>query len=173
MTKEPRKSKKKIIQSLHHVPSLRETLSRLYAEKKINQERKDFILLNLGVHLGIGLVRFTVTPFPVPIGSILRPLWVMANRMYCNLKWDMHRKKTHSIAVLLFSFIPFLGFFAYTIPLKKKSKYLSYLYAEHIAYELYNTALEDKLAKVPKLIRKIGYALLVPKENRGEEQERP
>ena len=172
---------KKLIQSLHHIPSLKETIARMLADSKISQEREryinthleewvadsKYILLNLGVHIGIGFVRFTVVPFPLPIGSVLRPLWVMANRMYCNLRWDMRRKRVHSLSVLLFSIIPFLGYFAYTIPLKKKSEYLTYLYAQHISYILYGTALEERLKKMPKLVKKIGYILLLPKEIRS------
>ncbi len=180
MTEKHKKSKRKIIESLHHVPSLRETITRMSTDGKLSKERQDYILLhleewvadskyillNLGVHIGMGFVRFTVMPFPLPIGSTLRALWVMGNRMYCNLRWDMHRKKVHSIPVLLFAIIPFLGYFAYTIPLRKKSEYLTYLYAQHISYMLYDKTLEQKLRKVPRPIKKIVYALLVPAEIR-------
>jgi len=184
MTKKSKKSKREAIKSLHHVPSLQETIARLSADKKINKEREDYInshlegwvadskyiLFNLGVHLAMGVVRFTATPFPLPIGSTIRPLWVMACRMYCNLRWDMNRKRVHSIPVLLFSIIPFLGYFAYTIPLKKKSEYLTYLYVQHIAYMMYDKTFEEKLAKTPKFIRKIGYALLLPEEYKHREK---
>ncbi len=180
MAQKPKRSKKKIIQSLHHVPSLRETVARMSADGKISKEREDYInshldewvtdskyiLLNLGVHLGMGFVRFTATPFPLPIGSTIRPLWVMGCRMYCNLRLDWHHKKVHSIAVLLFSIIPFLGYLAYTIPLRKKSEYLTYLYAEHISYMMYDVTFEDKMKKAPRFIRRIAYALLVPGEYR-------
>lgn len=125
-----------------------------------------YILFNLGVHIGIGLVRFTALPVPLPIGSILRPIWVIANRIHCDVRWDMHRKKIHSIHVLLFSAIPFLGYFAYTIPLRKKSEYLTYLYAQHISYGIYDTTLEEKLSGAPRFVRRIGYTLLVPAEIR-------
>ena len=152
----------------------------MLAESKISQEREryinshleewvadsKYILLNLGVHLAMGFFRFTALPFPLPIGSTVRPIWVMANRMYCNLRLDWHRKRVHSIPVLLFSIIPFVGYFAYTIPLKKKSEYLTYLYAEHISYMLWEKTLEGRLRGVPRLIKKIAYALLVPAEIR-------
>ena len=180
MHDKPKKSKRDAIKNLHHIPSLKETIARLSLDGRIDNERQDYItsrledwvadskyiLFNLGVHLGIGVVRFTAIPFPVPIGSILRPLWVMANRMYCNLKWDMRRTQVHSIHVLLFSIIPFLGYFAYTIPLRKKSEYLTYLYAQHVSYMMYDKTLEEKLAQAPGFIRKIGYALLLPVEYR-------
>lgn len=173
-----KKSKKKIIQSLHHVPSLRETTAKMLADGKIGKEREEYInshldewvedskyiLLNLGVHIGMGFVRFTAIPLPLPIGSTLRVLWVMGNRMYCNLKWDMRRKRIHSFPVLFFAAIPFLGYFAYTIPLKKKSEYLTYLYTQHISYMLYNKTFEEKLKKAPRIVKKISYTLLVPSE---------
>jgi len=174
------KRKHNLVEKLHHLPSLRETLGRLYKEGRIDKEKKDYIethiekwvkdskyiLFNLGVHMAMGFVRFTVIPIPLPIGSTLRALWVMGNRMHCNLIWNMERKRIHSLVVLGIAIIPFLGYFAYTIPLKKKSEYLSYLYAEHISFMLYDKALEEKLKKVPAFIKKLAYIMLVPKELR-------
>lgn len=180
MTLKSKKSKRHIIKSLHHLPSLQETIARMSSDGKLSRQREayihshleewvvdsKYIILNLGVHIGIGFVRFTAFPFPLPLGSTLRALWVMANRMYCNLRLDFRRKKVHSLLVLGFSIIPFVGYFAYTIPLRKKSEYLTYLYAQHIAYHLYDITLEQKLSRAPRFIRKIGYALLIPKEIR-------
>ena len=171
---------KKIIKSLHHVPSLRETVARMYAEGRLNKDREEYInmyleewvadskyiLFNLGVHIGIGFVRFTVLPFPIPIGTILRPVWVAANRIYCNLRWDMQRKKIHSLPVFWFSMIPFVGYFAYTTPLRQKSEYLPYLYAEHISYGLYNKTIEERMAKAPRFIKRLAYSILLPAEIR-------
>jgi hypothetical protein len=181
-----KESKKKLIQSLSHLPSLHNTIARMSADGKLSQEREryilshleewisdsKYILFNLAVHMGIGFVRFAAFPFPLPIGSTLRALWVMANRMYCNLRLDMHRKKVHSISVLLFSIIPFLGYFAYTIPLKRKSEYLTYLYVQHINYTLYDMPLEDRLEKTPKIIKKLGYTLLMPEELKIKSQKK-
>lgn len=174
------KKHKKVIDSLHHLPSLRETVTRMYSDGKLNKDREEYIsmyleewvadskyiLFNLGIHLGIGFIRFATVPFPIPIGTILRPLWVAGNRLYCDIRWDIERKKIHSMGVFFFSMIPFLGYFAYTIPLRKKSEYLTYLYAQHISYGLYNMTLEDKLQKTPRLMKKLAYALLIPSEMR-------
>lgn len=178
--KKPKRSKKKIMKDLHDLPRLRETIQRMSAEGKLSKEREDYIhahleewvadskyiLFNLAVHIAIGCVRFTAFPFPLPIGSTLRAIWVMGNRMYCNLRLDWNRKRVHSFFVLGFAIIPFLGYFAYTIPLRKKSEYLTYLYAEHISYMLWEKTLEGRLRKVPRFIKKIAYALLVPAEIR-------
>jgi len=180
MPKNVKKSTKKLLDQLHHIPSLQETINRLASEGKLSRERQEYIrnhlqewvadskyiLLNLAIHLSIGLFRFTALPFPLPIGSTLRGIWVMANRMYCNLRWDMHRKRVHSIPVLLFALIPFLGYFAYTIPLKKKSEYLAYLYAQHISYLMYDESFEEKMAEMPRFIRNFGFALILPSEYR-------
>jgi len=180
MEKQGKKSKKKIIEHLHHIPSLQETIVRMALDGRLSKEREEhirthleewvadskYILLNLGVHMTMGLVRFTAFPIPLPIGSTIRAIWVMGNRMYCNIVWDMRRKRVHSMVVLLFSIIPFLGYFAYTIPLKKKSEYLAYLYAQHISYMMYGKNLEEKLKKAPRFIKKIGNLLLVPSEIR-------
>ena len=175
------KKSKALIQSLHHLPSLEETLLRLHKDGRIGDDKKiyidshlgewvkdsKYILMNLGVHIGVGFVRFTAMPLPLPIGSTLRPLWVIGNRIYCNLRWDMHKKRIHSLAVLFFSMIPFLGYLAYTLPLRNKSEYLTYLYAQHISYGLYDKTLEEKLKKAPGFIKKLAFALLIPKELNG------
>lgn len=172
------KDSKKIIQTLHHIPSLRETIARMSQEGILTKDREayvnshleewvldsKYILLNLGIHISIGLIRFTAIPLPLPIGSTLRALWVMVNRLYYGLKRDMHRKRIHSFPVFFFAAIPFLGYFAYTIPLKAKSEYLTYLYAQHISYKLYNKTLEEKLKKTPTFIKKASCAFLVPAE---------
>ena len=174
------KKHKKVIDSLHHLPSLRETVQRMYSEGRLDEKKQEYInrhiegwvadskyiLLNLGVHLGIGFVRFAAVPFPLPIGTILRPIWVIGNRIYCDLRWDMEKKKIHSLQVLFFSMIPFVGYFAYTIPLRKKSEYLTYLYSQHIAYGLYDMTVEEKVKKAPRFVKKIAYKLLLPAEMR-------
>lgn len=166
----------RLIKDLHHIPSLRQTAARMFSDGRITGEEEayinsnlaawtadsKYILLNLGAHIGIGAMRFTAVPIPF-MGSVLRILWVIANRLYCDIRWDMRRKKIHSLTVLLFAAIPFLGYFAYTIPLKEKSEYLTYLYIEHISYMLYNITIEDKLRKIPRFIRNIGYKILIPK----------
>jgi len=176
-----KENRKKIIQNLHHIPSLQATIARMLKEGKISKEREAYIsshleewvadskyvLLNLGVHIGMGFVRFTSIPLPLPIGSMMRVIWVIGNRIYCGLKRDIHKKRIHSLPVLFFAAIPFLGYFAYTIPLKRKSEYLTYLYTQHVSYMLYNKTFENKLKKAPRIIKKISYALLVPKELRG------
>ena len=158
------------------MPSLRETLAKMAAEGRIDRAKEEYInsrleewvedsryvLLNLGIHISIGLVRFTAIPIPLPIGSILRALWVAANRIYYTIRRDAHRSRVHSTVVFLFAAVPFLGYFAYTIPLKERSEYLTYLYAEHVSYSLYNKTLEEKLENAPGFIKRIGYALLVP-----------
>jgi len=141
---------------------------RAYIEDNLEEWVSDskYILMNLGVHLGMGFFRFTALPFPLPIGSTLRGLWVMGCRMYCNLRLDWHRKKVHSLFVLGFAIIPFLGYFAYTIPLRRKSEYLTYLYAQHVSYMMYDVNLEEKLKRLPRPVRQTGYLLLLPAEVR-------
>ena len=158
------------------MPSLKRTIERISAEERIDKEGIDhincyigewvhgskYILMNLGVHISMGLVRFSTIPIPLPVCTILRVFWVAANRLYYTLKLDTHKCKVHSLTVLAFSAIPFLGYFAYTIPLKKKSEYLAYLYAQHISYALYDKSLEDKLENAPRFIKNAGYRLLIP-----------
>ena len=74
----------------------------------------------------------------------------------------MEKRQIHSFPVLLLAAVPFLGYFSYTIPLKKKNEYLTYLYSQHISYKMHGKALEEKLEKVPAFLRKIACALLIP-----------
>ena len=150
-----RRKKRGVTQTLQHLPSLRKTAIRMFEEGKITGERKQYIdshieewvtdskhtLFSLGVHISIAFVRFTILPFPL-MGSTLRGLWTTGCRIYYTLKRDLHKKHIHSFTVLFVSLIPFLGYFAYTIPLKKECEYLAYLYAEHISYHLYDKPLE-------------------------------
>lgn len=156
------------------MPNLQETVARMSAEGIITKEREAHInlhldgwvknsrytLLNLGTHMSIGFVRFSI-PF-LPVGSVLRVLWTSGNMVFYSLARNRERREIHSFPVLLLAAVPFFGYFAYTIPLKKKNEYLAYLYSQHISYKMHGKALEKKLEEVPAFLRKIAYTLLVP-----------
>ncbi|MBM3155324.1 MAG: hypothetical protein FJ008_08360, partial [Chloroflexi bacterium] len=134
--------------------SIESTVNRLLDDKLIPPERADllkrnlpdtirqsrYILLNLGAHMAIGAI-FSFDIVPLPLGTISRVLWVAGNRIYSEVKRDDEKKKVHSVAVLIVTAIPWIGYFAYTIPLKKVNEDAAYLYANHITYERKNESL--------------------------------
>lgn len=125
----------------------------------IRQSR--YILLNLGTHMAIGAV-FSFDIVPLPLGTISRVLWVAGNRIYSEVKRDDEKKRVHSVTVLIVSAIPWVGYFAYTLPLKKVNEDAAYLYANHITYERKNQSLVRYIQGQPAILRRILERLLIP-----------
>ena len=127
----------------------------------INQSK--YILFNLGAHMSIGAV-FAYDIIPLPIGTISRFLWVMGNRIFFEFKRDREKIKIHSLSVLLVSLIPFVGYFAYTLPLKKYNEDVAYVYANQITYLRKEVSLVKYLEGKPRIIKWALESLLIPKD---------
>jgi len=125
-------------------------------------EKSKYIIYNLTVHAGIG-VFFAFDVIPIPLGTISRFSWVLGNRIYYTIKRNNERKEVHSLSVLLVSAIPWIGYIAYTIPLKKQGEDLCYLYANHLTYSKKGKSLKDYLESKPKFIKKPLTKLLIPR----------
>lgn len=152
------------------------TIERLVEEGHLTKERasvlknslpdkikkSEYVLYNLAVHLGIQAI-FAFDLIPIPIGTISRFSWVLGNRVYYTIKGDKEKKDIHSGKVLLVSAIPFVGWIAYTIPLKQVSEDLCYVYANHITYLRKNKSLESYLENKPRFIREPLKNFLIPK----------
>jgi len=159
--------------------SIESTINRLVDDKLVTPDKGDllkrnlsgtirqsrYILLNLGAHMAIGAI-FSFDIVPLPLGTISRVLWVAGNRIYSEVKRDDEKKKVHSITVLIVSAIPWIGYFAYTLPLKKVSEDAAYLYANHITYERKNESLVGYIKGKPAIIRRILERLLIPDDIR-------
>lgn len=159
--------------------SIESTVSRLVDDKLVPPDKGDFlkrnlsdtirqsryILLNLGAHMAIGAI-FSFDIIPLPMGTISRVLWVAGNRIYSEVKRDDEKRKVHSVSVLLVSAIPWVGYFAYTLPLKKVNEDAAYLYANHITYERKNESLVRYIQGKPAIIRRILERLLIPDDIR-------
>ncbi|MBM3176075.1 MAG: hypothetical protein FJ022_07200 [Chloroflexi bacterium] len=159
--------------------SIESTVNRLLDDKLIPPERADllkrnlpdtirqsrYILLNLGAHMAIGAI-FSFDIVPLPLGTISRVLWVAGNRIYSEVKRDDEKKKVHSVTVLIVSAIPWIGYFAYTLPLKKVNEDAAYLYANHITYERKKESLVKYIQGKPAIIRRILERLLIPDDIR-------
>ncbi len=122
-----------------------------------------YILFNLGVHLSLGAV-FAYDIIPLPVGSISRFLWVLGNRILFEFKRDREKKRIHSFNVLLVSLIPYVGYFAYTLPLKKYSEDLAYVYANQITYLRKEVSLVKYLEGKPRIIIWALKKLLIPED---------
>ncbi len=122
-----------------------------------------YILFNLGVHISIGAV-FAYDIIPLPVGTISRFLWVLGNRIFLEFKRDIEKKRIHSLQVLLVSIIPFVGYFAYTLPLKKYNEDLAYVYANQITYLRKEVSLVKYLEGKPRIIIWALKKLLIPED---------
>ncbi len=111
--------------------------------------------------MSIGAV-FAFDIIPLPMGTISRVLWVIGNRIYIEFKRDMEKRKIHSLPVLLVSLIPWVGYFAYTFPLKKYNEDVAYIYANQIAYMRKEVFLIEYLEGKPKIIKWALKRLLIP-----------
>ena len=113
--------------------------------------------------MSIGAV-FAFDIIPLPMGTISRVLWVMGNRIYIEFKRDKEKRGIHSFPVLLVSLIPFVGYFAYTLPLKKYNEDVAYIYANQIAYMRKEVFLIEYLEGKPKIIKWALKRLLIPND---------
>lgn len=163
-----------VVRELKDTDRLLKTVERLQEEGYISEDTADnissnisrwvfeskYTLFNFAAHLVLGSV-----PVPIPgLGILLRDLWTLTNKCYYKIKGNKEKEKIHSWKVLGFATIPYLGFLAYTIPLKEKSEYLGYVYAEHICFMKKNKSLEEVLEGLPRIIKKVSSKLLIPSD---------
>ncbi len=123
--------------------------------------------------MSIGAV-FAFDIIPLPMGTISRFLWVMGNRIYIEFKRDKEKRKIHSLPVLLVSLIPGIGYFAYTLPLKKYNEDVAYVYANQIVYMRNKVFLVKYLEGKPRIVKWALKRLLIPEDiNKFIESQRP
>jgi len=127
----------------------------------ITIHQSKYILFNLGAHMSIGAI-FAFDIIPLPMGTISRVLWVIGNRTFIEIKRDREKRKIHSLPVFLVSVIPWLGYFAYTIPLKKYNEDVAYVLANQITYMRKKVFLVKYLAGKPRIIKWALKKLLIP-----------
>jgi len=121
----------------------RDDAERLRAELPEVLARSENVLFNLAVHFSIGAL-FAFDIIPLPLGTISRCVWVIGSRAYYEIRRDA-RRKIHSIGVLGISAIPWLGYFAYLLPLKRVNEDAAYLFANHVTYHRSNISLDKYL----------------------------
>ena len=155
--------------------ALQATLDRLVADGEISPEfavalREAFpgqlrtaryVLGHLGAHLGIGVV-FAFDLVPLPLGTIARVSWVAGNRIGETVRGNRDRARIHSLAVFLIAAVPWFGYAAYLLPLRRHSPELAFVLANHTWLERTGRSYERFLAESRSPVRRIG-RWLVPR----------
>ncbi|MFP6584781.1 MAG: hypothetical protein VCD00_19770 [Candidatus Hydrogenedentota bacterium] len=100
---------------------------------------------------------------PLPLGTLSRIAWVSGNRIYWTIKRDAARKAIHSWSVLGISAIPWVGYFAYTIPLRKSSDDLCFISANHLLLRRNGQSLNEYLEGKPLIIQRLILRIIAPK----------
>jgi hypothetical protein len=122
-------------------------------------EKSAYVLRHLAAHLAIGAI-FAFDLIPLPLGTIGRVLWVMGNRFYESTLGTRERARVHSLGVLGIAAIPWLGYAAYLLPLRRASDEAAYLYANHLSYTRRGSAAETLLATKPPFVRRMASWLI-------------
>ena len=149
--------------------SLQTTLDRLVADGEISAERavalrdaipgqirtSRYVLRHLGAHLGIGVV-FAFDLVPLPLGTIARVSWVAGNRIVEGVRGNRTRAKIHSLGVLVIAAVPWLGYAAYLLPLRRHSPELAFVLANHTWLDRTGRTYERFLAESRSPVRRIG-----------------
>jgi hypothetical protein len=130
-----------------------------------------YVLRHLGSHVAIGVI-FAFDLVPLPLGTVGRVLWVAGNRVYESLLGSSERAQVHSLKVLLVAAIPWIGYGAYLMPLRRESPFLTWFFAQHLSYRLYDMSFEEFVAGKPRFIRRAGDWLVPPACDYGLERVR-
>jgi hypothetical protein len=150
------------------VPHLAATIDRLVADGELAPAEAErlrlalpdmvrqsaYVLRHLGAHLTIGVV-FAFDVIPLPLGSLSRAGWVILNRIYEEIRRDRHRAGVHSVVVLGVAAVPFVGYFAYLIPLRSQHAEAARLYANHVSYRRSGKSLQAMLAGKPRWMQRL------------------
>jgi len=168
---------KRTLQRIMSKKELQKTIDNLVSEGILlkeetgnlnSNEMTNYVLKNLGVHLGIG---FTVGLFtgPIPVGLFPRGAWTIGNRIYHEIKRNKEKAKIHSIGVLGWSSIPIpvMNYFGYLLPLKKINETNALVYGEHITRVMKGKSLGEYLNSKGKVTRGLVKKAIIPKDKRS------
>jgi protein-S-isoprenylcysteine O-methyltransferase Ste14 len=122
--------------------------------------RSRYVLGHLGAHLTIGVI-FAFDVVPLPLGTIARVFWVAGSRVTETVRGASERARIHSATVLLVAAVPWVGYAAYLIPLRRESPEIAWLGAQQISYSLYDVCFDEYVASKPRAVRRIA-AWVVP-----------
>jgi hypothetical protein len=149
--------------------ALGRTLERLAADGEISEQEADslrialrsqlhgsrYVLGNLGAHLAIGAV-FAFDLVPLPMGTIARVSWVAGNRILESARRNSERARVHSAGVFFIAAVPWLGYAAYLLPLRRQSTELAFVLANHAWLSRSGQSYEQFLAGSRPPVRRFG-----------------
>ncbi len=116
--------------------------------------RSAYVLRNLAAHLAIGVV-FAFDVIPLPIGTVARVTWVVGNRVYETLFGSRERARVHSLPVMAIAAIPWFGYAAYLLPLRRASDEAAYLVANHLCYSSRGCSVSELVSSRSKLVQRL------------------
>jgi hypothetical protein len=145
------------------------TLRRLLADGEITEHQVAFlrstlpaqldgsryVLGHLGAHLAIGAV-FAFDLVPLPLGTIARVSWVAGSRGVESVRGNRERAKVHSLGVLVIAAVPWVGYAAYLLPLRRESSELAFVLANDSWLNRTGRTYEQFLASTHAPVRRLG-----------------
>lgn len=131
-----------------------DTAERLKTALEETRHESQYILGHLAAHLAISGV-FLFDVIPLPLGTITRGVWVAGSRVYETIQRNPSHAAVHSIPVFVVALIPFVGYFAYLIPLRQTNADAAYIYANHVTYLRKNCSLEESLRRKPRWLQRV------------------
>jgi hypothetical protein len=134
--------------SEHRAASLRATL-------RSDLDRSRYILRHLGAHLAIGAI-FAFDLVPIPPGTIARVCWVAGSRIVESARRNLSRARVHSAGVLMIAAVPWLGYAAYLLPLRRQSTELAFVLANHTWLSRTGRTYEQFLVTTRAPVRRLG-----------------
>ena len=130
------------------------------ASLPLQLERGAYVLRHLGAHLGIGVI-FAFDVVPLPLGTLSRIAWVGGNRLLEEVRGHRDRARVHSLGAFLIAAIPWFGYAAYLLPLRRESPELAFVLANHSWITRSGRSYEQFLAEAGPSVRRFG-RFLVP-----------
>ena len=114
-------------------------------------EGSQYVLKNLGAHLSIGVI-FAFDVVPLPLGTIARVAWVAGAKITELLRGNLERARVHSLGVFLIAAVPWFGYAAYLLPLRRDSRELSFLLANHTWLARTGITYEEFIRSKPAIV---------------------
>ena len=125
-----------------------------------------YVLRHLAAHLAIGAV-FAFDVVPLPLGTIARVSWVAGSRVVETARRNPEQARVHSIGVFALAAVPWVGYAAYLLPLRRRSAELGFVLANQSWVNRTGRTYEQFLAGSRAPIRRIG-RWLVPAPTRED-----
>ena len=118
-------------------------------------EDSRYVLRHLAAHLSIGAI-FAFDLVPLPLGTIARVSWVAGSRGVESWRRNRERAQVHSLPVFLIAAIPWFGYAAYLLPLRRQSGELAFVLANQTWLSRTGRSYEQFLGDTRAPIRRLG-----------------